>query len=372
MNHPVGRRTLLGALALLFTGLGTRAHPYIDAMSCPLAQFNNTFKVIAEAVVEKVDPDKKIAILKLGNPLRGKVDYTHLRLNVGAGPGWAPEVLMRHLPPGAPVIVWYYWGEGPKAAVYVNRFFCEFYLNPGDAPQEPGKAWWHLNAIATLYNRTYNGPVEELVPLLKEMLAGRSPGPGVEEKRPPITRESLAALPVGKQPVDPRKLPLPFRPRTIAHVGPPRPADSPGPLVNGLTVQVFEGLWEALPDFGKLAPVKSGPCAAIGLVEQGRDARYALRFSGFLDVPKDGSYTFTMVSNDGAKLSIGDAEVVDNDHFKGVVESSGEIALKAGKHAFQVTYYQNGGFQVLQASWEAPGLPRQPIPPAAFFRSAKP
>jgi hypothetical protein len=353
MNQPVGRRTLLGALALLFMGLGTRAHPYIDAMSCPLAQFNSTFKVIAEAVVEKVDADKKIAILKLGNPLRGKVEYTHLL-------------------PGAPVIVWYYWGEGPKAALYVNRFFSEFYLNPGDAPQEPGKAWWHLNAIATLYNRTYNGPVEELVPLLKEMLAGRSPGPAVEEKRPPITRESLAALPVWKQPVDPRKLPLPFRPRTIAHAGPPRPADSPGPLVSGLTVQVFEGSWEALPDFGKLAPVKSGPCAAIGLVEPGRDAGYALRFAGFLDVPKDGSYTFTLVSNDGAKLSIGDADVVDNDHFKSVVESSGEIALKAGKHAFQVTYYQNGGFQVLQASWEAPGLPRQPIPASAFFRSAKP
>lgn len=358
-------------MALLFLGVGTRAHPYIDAMSCPLAQFNTSFKVIAEAVVDKVDADKKIAILKLGNPLRGKVEYTHLRLNVGAGPGWAPEALMRHLLPGAPVVVWYYWGDGPKAAVYVNRFFCEFYLNPGDGPQDPGKAWWHMNAIATLYNRTYNGPVDELVPLLKEMLAGRTPGPAVEEKRPPITRESLAALPPWNQAADPRKLPIPFRRRATAEAGPPRPADNPGPLVDGLTVQVYEGSWQALPEFGKLAPVKSGPCAAIGLVEPGRDAGYALRFAGFLDVPKDGPYTFTLVSNDGSKLLIGDAEVVDNDHFKGVVESSGQIALKAGKHAFQVSYYQNAGFQVLQASWEGPGLPRQPIPATAFYRSSR-
>jgi hypothetical protein len=357
---------------LLLLAVPGPALPYIDAMSCPLSQFNGTFKVIAEASVEKVDADKKVAILKLGNPLRGKVEYTHLRLNVGAGPGWAPEALLRHLVPGTPVVVWYYWGDGPKAALYVNRFFCEFYLNPGDAPQEAGKAWWHLNAIATLYNRTYCGPVDELVPLLKEMLAGRSPGPAVEEKRPPITRESLMTLPVWGPQVEARRLPLPFRPRAGVVAGPPRPPDNPGPLVNGLTVQVFEGTWEALPDVSKLKPLKSAPCDAVGLVDAGRDARYALRFTGFLDVPKDGLYTFTLVSNDGAKLFIGDVEVVDNDHFKGVVETSGGISLKAGKHAFTTTYFQNAGFQVLQASWEGPGLARQPIPAASYFRTSKP
>ena len=81
-----------------------------------------------------------------------------------------------------------------------------------------------------------------------------------------------------------------------------------------------------------------------------------------LDVPRDGVYTFTLVSNDGSVLAIGDAVVVDNDHFKSVVESSGDIALKAGKHAFSLGYFQHSGFQVLEASWEGPGLARRTLP----------
>lgn len=245
---------------------------YIDAMSCPLDQFNGNFKGIAEGVVDKVDLEKRIAVVKVGRVLEGRSEFTHVRLNIGAGPGWHPEALMSHWVKGAPVVLWYYWGEGPKAGVYLNRFFLEFYLNPNDGPQEPGNPWWHLNALATLYNRTYNGTVEELVPLLEKLLAGQAKAP---------------------------------------------------------------------------------------------------RVSGYLEVPRSGVYNFTLVSNDGARLRIGGTEVVDNDHFKGVVESGGEIALKAGPHALRLDYFQHGGFQVLEVLWEGPDLPWQPIPPSALGREAR-
>jgi len=107
----------------------------------------------------------------------------------------------------------------------------------------------------------------------------------------------------------------------------------------------------------------------IGLTGRLRDTGYGLLLSGYLEVPKDGVYTFSLVSNDGARLRIGNTEVVDNDHLKMVIEARGEIPLKAGKHAIRVEYFQNSGFQVLEAYWEAPGLARERIPASALWRN---
>lgn len=315
---------------------------YIDAMNSTLDGFNGNFKTIAEARVEKIDAQKKVAVLRMGKLLKGAAEYSHVRLNVGAMGGPYPEALMKHLVPGAPVVVWYYWGAGPKSAVYVNRFFLEFWHHGGESAADPTRPWWHLNAVATAYNRTYCGTVEELSALLPEMLAGKTKGPALDPKLPPITRDALLALAD-----DPKKLPIPFRKRG-AVAGAPREPDQVGPLVPGLQLQTFEGTWQSLPDLNALKPARSATCESFGLAGRPRDAGYALRFSGYLEVPKDGVYTFTLVSNDGARLHIGDVEVVDNDHFKMVLESQGEIALKRGMHAIRVDYFQHSGFQVLE------------------------
>ena len=314
---------------------------YIDTLVCPLDQFNSTFQVIAEGTVEKVDPAKKVCIIKVGKALKGKPELTHIRVNIGTGQDWHPDAVLPHLVPGAPVLLWYYWGDGPKAAIYVNRFFLEAYRSQDP---EGGKVWWNFSAIATLYNRTFNGTVDELTQALFSK-------PPPDPKLPCITRDSLAALKPGE------KLPLPFRRRSAAGAAPRPPDGAPPPL----TFAYYEGTWTSMPDFAKLKPVKTGAAKGLDL-PPGRDAAYALRFTGTLDVPRDGVYTFTLASNDGAVLAIGDAVVVDNDHFKSVVESSGDIALKAGKHAFSLGYFQHSGFQVLEAFWEGPGLARRTLP----------
>jgi hypothetical protein len=358
-------------IGLTLLAVSTNVHPYIDTLVCPLDQFNGTFQVIAEGTVEKVDAGRKIAIIKVGQILKGKTDITHIRVNVGAAPDWHPEAVMPHLVPGAPVLLWYYWGDGPKAAIYINRFFMETYRNQDGAPPEPGKVWWHFTSVATLFNRTYCGSVVELAQLLPALIAGKK-GPAPDQKRPPITRESLAALPIWGKAVEASKLPLPFRARRSAANDKPREPDAAGGVVPGLGYLLYEGTLQALPDFTKLTPVKSGVAKSIDLTVRERDAGYALRFLGYLEVPKDGVYTFTLVSNDGATLSIGETQVVNNDHFKSVIESSGEIALKAGKHALTVGYFQHSGFQVLEAAWEGPDLPRQAIPASALFRRSTP
>ncbi|HXG62231.1 MAG TPA: PA14 domain-containing protein, partial [Planctomycetota bacterium] len=186
---------------------------------------------------------------------------------------------------------------------------------------------------------------------------------------PPISRQDVAALPVWGQPVKPEELPASFRRRDPVRLLKPRDPENPTLPIKGLAYEYFEGTFEKLPDFGALTPARTGTCETFDLSKRGRDAAYAFRFTGYVDVPRDGVYTFTLSSNDGSKLFIGRDEVADNDHFHGVAEASGEIALKAGKHPIMVVYFQHGGNQVLEVFWEGPELPRQKIPASALFHT---
>ncbi len=338
--------------------------PYIDALY-PLHQFLNESEVVAEGVIEKTDPKNRTSIVRITRSLKGKSAYTHVRMNIGAGQNWHPEVVMRHLVEGSPALV--FFNAARQGEVYVNRFFCQLY---GDAAMTPDKAWWNFTHIEIHCNRTFNGPVGELVRLAEEVLAGKVKAPAPDTRVPPISREDVAALPAPGEAVDPGKLPAAFRWKDPSRPAKPREPETPALPIKGLSYQYFEGQWEAIPDFDKLAPARTGTCEQFDLGKRGRDAAYAFRFTGFVEVPKDGIYTFTLSSNDGSKLHIGAAEVVNNDHFHGVTEASGEANLKAGKHALAVAYFQHGGQQVLEVFWEGPGLPRQKIPPAALFHVA--
>lgn len=147
-----------------------------------------------------------------------------------------------------------------------------------------------------------------------------------------------------------------------------READNPANAVAGLDYSYYEGSWANLPDFKTLNPVKSGVVQQPDLQARSRDDNFAFRFTGFITVPADGTYTFFTNSDDGSKLYIGNTEVVNNDGGHAVQERSGTIGLKAGRHAFTLTYMEGGGNQSLQASYSGPGLSKQIIPAASFWR----
>lgn len=147
-----------------------------------------------------------------------------------------------------------------------------------------------------------------------------------------------------------------------------RNPENPANVVAGLDYQYYEGSWNNLPDFGGLTPVKTGTVTSPDLSVRNRTEQYAMRYSGYIDVPADGSYTFYTSSDDGSKLLIGTTEVVNNDGLHGIIEKSGTIGLKAGKHAMTILYLQGGGGQALNVSYEGPGLGKQAIPTSAFYR----
>jgi len=141
-------------------------------------------------------------------------------------------------------------------------------------------------------------------------------------------------------------------------------------LISGLNFEVFEGSWNRLPDFNQLTPVSSGVADAItlDLPELTQDDEFGARFTGFIEVPQDDTYTFYTTSDDGSQLSIGETVVVDNDGLHAARERSGEIELSAGKHPLTVTFFEKFGEETLSVSLEGGGLSKQVLPATSLFR----
>jgi signal transduction histidine kinase/uncharacterized protein YdeI (BOF family) len=75
--------------------------------------------------------------------------------------------------------------------------------------------------------------------------------------------------------------------------------------VNGLDYRCYEVTGEVLPDFGQLTAIKTGTATNFDLSVMARPEHVGLQFAGFLEVPRDGLYTFHTKSDDGSQLFVG-------------------------------------------------------------------
>jgi len=129
-----------------------------------------------------------------------------------------------------------------------------------------------------------------------------------------------------------------------------------------------------LPDFTLLAPYLTTTAADINFAStsgafasSGRADDVGAVFSGWIEVPQPGVWTFFTSSDDGSRLRIGSTTVVSNDGLHGMVEASGSIALAAGRHAIRIEFFERGGGAGLVASWQGPGVDKSALPAARLF-----
>lgn len=64
-----------------------------------------------------------------------------------------------------------------------------------------------------------------------------------------------------------------------------------------------------------------------------------------------GTYRFTATADDGVRVYVDGALVVDNWNVQPATESSGEIALAAGSHTIQVRYFEESGIASIYVRW---------------------
>lgn len=96
-------------------------------------------------------------------------------------------------------------------------------------------------------------------------------------------------------------------------------------------------------------------------------------YTGYLDIPSNGEYTFSITADGSALLRVHGATVIDAgfEPLSGR-EASGTIALAAGKHPFRL-YYQRAAAAPprLELHWSSGTLDKQPVPKEKFRRDAK-
>ncbi|MEO6434782.1 MAG: PA14 domain-containing protein, partial [Tepidisphaeraceae bacterium] len=93
----------------------------------------------------------------------------------------------------------------------------------------------------------------------------------------------------------------------------PRPADVVANPLPGIEYSYYEGTWTVLPNFDTLTPVESGLLNNVSIAPRNRNDNFAFQYTGFVNVPNSGTYTFYVTSDDGSKLWIGGQQVVNND-----------------------------------------------------------
>lgn len=139
---------------------------------------------------------------------------------------------------------------------------------------------------------------------------------------------------------------------------------------NGLNYAYYEeSNMSQLPDFSALTPVKTGTVANFDLSDRDRNDDFAFMFTGYIDIASAGQYTFYTSSDDGSKLYIDGAMVVDNDGLHSNREESGSLTLTEGYHEIKVTFFERGGQEVLQVKYEGPGAVKQLIPNNRLFKN---
>ena len=90
------------------------------------------------------------------------------------------------------------------------------------------------------------------------------------------------------------------------------------------------------PDFSTLTPVETGTSTNFDISLANSATTFAFNFTGFINVPSDGQYTFYTTSDDGSNLYIDNVLVVDNDGLHGAVGSkSVPFGLKGRKGGMQ-------------------------------------
>ncbi len=125
---------------------------------------------------------------------------------------------------------------------------------------------------------------------------------------------------------------------------------------------VYDGQWDALPDFTALTPIATGTSNTIGVSVTGQTETFGLVFTRQLTVATSATFEFSTTSDDGSRLYIDNNLVVDNDGLHAAATVTGSIALAAGSYDLRVEFFEKFGGQTLDVAYRAGGAAFSPIP----------
>ena len=137
---------------------------------------------------------------------------------------------------------------------------------------------------------------------------------------------------------------------------------------NETTYKYYEGHFQKVADMQQKHFVEKGIVSEPSLDKARQEDHYGFEFSGLIDVPEDGVYTFQTRSDDGSVLYIDQTLEVDNDGSHAAIPATGSIALKKGWHSYRLLYIEDYEGQHLSWAWKLPsGEKLEPIPASRLY-----
>ncbi|MEY3050316.1 MAG: hypothetical protein RLY31_101 [Bacteroidota bacterium] len=146
----------------------------------------------------------------------------------------------------------------------------------------------------------------------------------------------------------------------------------PGRLAPGLDFTYFElEAADSIPPYDEMIPERRGTTTHFDLPRLAgqRPDHYGFRFEGFVEIPKDGIYTFFTRSDDGSILYVDSVKVVDNDGSHDTRTRFGNIALRKGFHPIRIDYFEDFLGQQLEVGYrsDTPDSERTVLDAGDFF-----
>lgn len=133
------------------------------------------------------------------------------------------------------------------------------------------------------------------------------------------------------------------------------------PQEPGVTLRTYD----LARDLSELCTLRSGQTPNVDQLKPtidysteadfGMGERFIAHALANLSVSSAGNYEFRLTSDDGSRLVIDDAEVIDNDGLHGAESKEGTVALEAGFHDLRVEYFDNTNDNILRLEWRPPG-----------------
>jgi len=133
------------------------------------------------------------------------------------------------------------------------------------------------------------------------------------------------------------------------------------PQEPGVTLRTYD----LARDLSELCTLRSGQTPNVDQLKPtidysteadfGMGERFIAHALANLTVSSAGNYEFRLTSDDGSRLVIDDAEVIDNDGLHGEESKEGTVALDAGVHDLRVEYFDNTNDNILRLEWRTPG-----------------
>ncbi|WKX78365.1 PA14 domain-containing protein [Zobellia laminariae] len=123
-----------------------------------------------------------------------------------------------------------------------------------------------------------------------------------------------------------------------------------------------------LPKVDNLTPIANGKLDTPTLKEIETKGDVFL-FEGFIKVPTEGSYTFSLSSSSNAFVRIHEASVIDADYgYEAGTVREGTMKLKAGYHPIRIYSKKKTGVKnTLDLKWSGPSIEKGNIPESVFY-----